>query len=158
MATRLCFFQQLLDDLYLEDIHDWPDKHVHWLLEAFYTISKGRIKLTDSTYKRLLKHKDALLKIADQRDYDKARRVLRRYAPSLLPIVLTQVIIHLRAKKCKNALEYKNLLKEYDQSDVESDEDDDEEEEEMDEDEDEEEDEEETETEEEEGDDEESDD
>jgi len=70
-----------------------------------------------------------LLKITEQRNYDKARRVLKQYAQPLLSTILPQAIIHIRAKKCKNNREYKNLLKEYDQSDAESDDQDEEDEE-----------------------------
>ena len=135
VATRLAFYQALLDDPYLEDIDEWPDNHVRWLLEAFYSLSMGRIKLTKTTHKRLLKHKNVLLKITEQRNYDKARRVLKQYAQPLLSTFLPQVIIHIRAKKCKNDREYNNLLKEYDQSDAESDDQDEEDEDEEDEDE-----------------------
>jgi len=129
VATRLAFYQALLDDPYLEDIDEWPDNHVRWLLEAFYSLSMGRIKLTKTTHKRLLEHKNVLLKITEQRNYDKARRVLKQYAQPLLSAILPQVIIHIRAKKCKNDREYNNLLKEYDQSDAESDDQDEEDEE-----------------------------
>ena len=135
VATRLAFYQSLLDDPYLEDIDEWPDNHVRWLLEAFYSLSMGRIKLTKTTHKRLVKHKNVLFQITEQRNYDKARRVLKQHAQPLLSMILPQVIIHIRAKKCKNDREYNNLLKEYDQSDAESDDQDEEDEDEEDEDE-----------------------
>lgn len=121
MATRLRFYQSLLRDPNLDDIEEWPDHHIRWLVEAFWMMVEGRVDYTKAVRKLMLRNKDALINIAEQRYYDKARRVLTRDAPALLSMVLPQVIIHIRAKKCKTQREYNDLLKEYDQSDAESD-------------------------------------
>jgi len=119
MSTRVRFYESLLEDPFLDGIDDWPDNHVCWLVEAFWNLVKGRINCSKTAKKFLTKNADAMLKIADQRDYDKARNVLRRYAPPLIPVALTQVIIHIRGKKM-NDREYNALLRQYSESDGES--------------------------------------
>jgi len=112
MATRISFYEKLLDDPSLDDIDDWPSNYVCWLSEAFWNISKGRIPIYKSAQNFVEKHFDRIMKIASERDCDRARRVLKRYAPSMIPMALTQVIIHLQSKKC-NDKEFNALLREY---------------------------------------------
>ena len=99
MATRLRSFLDLLDAPYLEDIEDWPDNHVCWLVEAFFNISKGRIPMSSDAAKYLDKHMLDLLAISRQRNYDKARRVLKRYAGPLIFVAIPPIIEHLRSKR-----------------------------------------------------------
>ena len=120
MATRLTFYEALHNDPYLEDIEEWPNNHVRWLVEAFWMVSSKRIFITKRIQRFFSKSKNVFLKIAALRQYNKARRVLKQYAQPFLPMLLPRVIIYIRAKKCKTTREYNDLLDEYDQSDTQS--------------------------------------